>query len=125
MMYCTQSVSFYLCSNNRRERFVIPCTRHVLHSESRPSSVSLRSKRGLYCFSVSEEYSSLNMVWMKNKAAFLARPTHLGLSMMMVMMSSMNKSIDASFALISTASWYDWISGSEGGRYSSMGSKCL
>ena len=58
----------------------------------------------------------LSMVWMTNKAEFLARPTHHGLSMVMLTKPSMNPSIEVSFALIFTASWYALTSVSEVGR---------
>ena len=56
------------------------------------------------------------MVWMVNKAAFLALSTHNGSSMVMVTMSSMNPSIEAYFALILTAIWSALTCGSEAGR---------
>ena len=64
------------------------------------------------------------MVWMINKYAFLARSTQCGLSMVMVMMTSMNSFIEAYFSSIFTASWSALASGSESGRQSSLGSKC-
>ena len=62
---------------------------------------------------------------MSNKNEFLAHSNHLGSSMVILMISSMNTSIEVSFALMSTARWYTWTSGYEGGRYSSLGSNCL
>ena len=64
------------------------------------------------------------MVWMINKYAFLARSTQRGSPMVMVVMSTINPSIEAYFASISTATWSDLTSGSEVGRYSSLGIKC-
>ena len=64
------------------------------------------------------------MVCMTNKDEFLVCSTHYVLSMVMVMMLSTNPSIEASFASIFTTSWSALTSGSEAGRYSSLGSKC-
>ena len=97
----------------------------VLRSSSRTSTVSLRSEKGLYIFRGSLECSSLNMVCMTNKAAFLARSTQHGSEMVMVIMSLMNPSIEASFDSILIARWYALTSESEAGRYSSLGSKCI
>ena len=65
------------------------------------------------------------MVFITNKAVFFARFTQNGSAMVVVMMSSINPSIDAFVASIFTASWYALTSGSETGRYSSLGSKFL
>ena len=46
------------------------------------------------------------MVWMINKADFLVRSAHLGSSMVMVMISLIDPSIEASFASIPTDIWY-------------------
>ena len=55
------------------------------------------------------------MVWMINEAAFLARSTHHGSSMAMMMMLLMNPYIEASSTLVFTPSWSDLTSGSEVG----------
>ena len=51
------------------------------------------------------------MTWTTNKAAFLVRSTHFGSSMVMVVISSMNPSIESSFASMSTVSWSAWTNG--------------
>ena len=56
------------------------------------------------------------MVCMTKKAVFLAHSTQNGLSMVMVIISSMNPSIEASFASIFTVIWSALTSGSEAGR---------
>ena len=103
----------------------MPQPRHVLNLESRPSPDSMQSEWGSSCFIGSEDYMSLNIMWTTNKAAFFVRSNQLGSWMVMVMMSSMNPSIEASFALMSTSSWSDCTNGYEGGRLASLGSNCL
>ena len=88
----------------------------VLHLESCPYPDSLRIDRGSSRFNSSEECSGLNMVWMTNKATFLARSTQNRSSMVMAMMSLMNPSIEASFDYIFNASWSAWTIGYEGYR---------
>ena len=61
---------------------------------------------GSSSFSGLEDCSGLNMVWMINKADFLVRSAHLGSSMVMVMISLIDPSIEASFASIPTDIWY-------------------
>ena len=56
------------------------------------------------------------MVWMVNKAVFLAHSTQHGSSVVMVMMSSMNPFIEPSFASIIISSFSSLTSGSEAGR---------
>ena len=65
------------------------------------------------------------MVWVTNKAEVFARSAHLGSSMVMLMMSYMNPSIGASFALMSNIRVSTWASGSGTGCYSSSLSICL
>ena len=55
------------------------------------------------------------MVWMTNEADFLARSAQHGLSMLMVIMSLINSSVEASFASIFTVGWYALTIGSEAG----------
>ena len=62
------------------------------------------------------------MAWITSNAAFLYHSTQIESP---IMISSMNISIEDSFSSTPTASVYDCTSGSEVGRYSSPGSKCL
>ena len=62
---------------------------------------------------------------MSTKAEVLARSTKFGSSVVMVMISSINPSIEASFALVSTSSSYAWTSGSCNGWYYSSLISCL
>ena len=75
MVSCTQAVFISLGNNTLRDRFWMSHPRHVLSSASQTSPKILRSERGSSLFSVSGEFSGLNMVWMTNKAAFLALST--------------------------------------------------
>ena len=63
------------------------------------------------------------MVWITKNAAFLARYTKSGSLMVIVMMFSMNSSIEDSFESVSTASVSSVTSGFDSNRYSSMCSK--
>ena len=65
------------------------------------------------------------MVWIINKAAFFARSTQNGSSMVMVTMLSMDPTIEASFASIFNGRWSALTIGSEAGRHSSLGSKYI
>ena len=103
-MSCTQDVSFSLGRNNLRERVWMSQPRHVLCLSSWNSPASMRSERGSSRFISSKYCSGLNMVWMTNKAKVLVCYTKFESSMVMVMMSSMNPSIQAYFDLMSTAS---------------------
>ena len=85
LMSCTQYVYFSLGRNTFIKRVWMSQTKHVLRSASQSYPSILRSERGLCCFSVSEHWSGLNIVWMTNKDEFLARSTQLGSSMLMVM----------------------------------------
>ena len=86
LMSCNQYVSFYLGKNTLVEQVWIYQPRHVLSLASQHSTVRLRSERGSSSFSSSEDCSGLNMVWMTNKDVFLARSTHFGSQLVMVMM---------------------------------------
>ena len=98
LMPCTQAVSLSCGMNTRTEPVWMSQPRHVLRLASWTSPTSLRSERGSYHFRGFLGCQGLNMVWMINKAAFSAHSTQCGLPMVMVMMSSMNTSIEASFA---------------------------
>ena len=86
--------------------------RHVFFSASCPSPASFLQESGSSRFRVSDGCSGRNSVWMTNRAALFARSIQCSSSAIMVMMSSMKPSIDASVALISTAKGYSvviWI----------------
>ena len=55
-------------------------TKQVLSYSSWPASDSLQSNRGLYCTSRSNACAGQNMVWMTKRAAFFARSTQFGSS---------------------------------------------
>ena len=65
------------------------------------------------------------MVWITKSAMFLTCSTQMGPSMVSVMMTSMNPSIEYSFDSTSTASVSPGTTGVESGRFPSLGSKCL
>ena len=98
LISCTQALYFPLGMNNRREQVHMSQPRQVLRSASCPYPTRLWSERGSSCFRGSYGYSGLNMVCMTNNAKFLMHFTQTGSSMVMMMMSSMNPYIDASFA---------------------------
>ena len=125
MMSCNHAISFYLIINTNRERVWMYQPIKFLRLARWTSTARVRSERGSSRFRGSLGCSGLNMVWMTNKSAFLARYTQHGSSMVMVMMSSMNSYIKASFSLIFTASWSALTSESEACIYSSLGSKFL
>ena len=125
MMSCNHAISFYLIINTNRERVWMYQPIKFLRLARWTSTARVRSERGSSRFRGSLGCSGLNMVWMTNKSAFLARYTQHGSSMVMVMMSSMNSYIKASFSLIFTASWSALTSESEACIYSSLGRKFL
>ena len=98
LMSHNQAISFHIGRNTHRERVWMLNTRKVLNSASWNSPVSLKSERGSSRFNAPYGCSGLNMVWMTNKDAFLARSTQHSSSMAMVMMLSTNPSIETSFA---------------------------
>ena len=75
LMWYTQAISFSSGINTRRERVLMSQTRKVLLLASWTSPTSFQSERGSYCFRGSLDWRGLNMVWMMNKSAFLARST--------------------------------------------------
>ena len=78
-----------------------------------PPPTSFLKESGLSCFRGSDGCSGRNSVWMTNRAAIFARSIQCSSSTVMVMMLSMNPSIDASVAVMSTAKGYTvviWIS---------------
>ena len=86
--------------------------RHVFCSASCPSPASLLNGSGLSRFRGSDGCSGRNSVWMTNRAALFSRSIQWSSSTVMVMMSSMNPSIDASVAMISTdkgSTFYRWL----------------
>ena len=76
----------------------------TLGLSSGTSPESFHSERVSYCFVGLWVCSGLNMVWMTNMALFLTRSTQHGSSRVMVMISFMNPSIEASFDSIFTSS---------------------
>ena len=76
---------------------------HFLCSASCTTPTSFLKESELSRFRGSDGCSGWNSVWMTNRAALFARSIQWSSSTVMVMMSSMNPSIDASVAVISTA----------------------
>ena len=81
--------------------------RHVLCLAGCTSPASFLKESLLSRFRGSDGCSGLNSVWMTNIAALFARSIQYSSSTVMVMMSSMNTSIDASVDLMSTAKGSD------------------
>ena len=77
--------------------------RHVFCSAGCPSPASFLNASGSSSFRGSNGCSGQNSVWMTNRAALFERYIQWSSSTVMVMMSSMKTSIDASVAMISTA----------------------
>ena len=77
--------------------------RHVFCSASFPYPASFLNESGSSRFRGSDGCSGQNSVWMTNRAALFARFIQWSSWTVMVMMSSMKPSIDASVAVISTA----------------------
>ena len=67
--------------------------------------INLLNESGSSCFRGSDGCSGRNSVCMTNRAALFAGSIHWASSTVMVLMSSMNPSIDAPVAMISTAKW--------------------
>ena len=78
-------------------------SRHVLCSSSFTYPASFLKKSGSSCFRGSDGCSGRNSVWMTNSAALFAHSIQFLSSTVIVMMSSMNPSIDAYMAVVSTA----------------------
>ena len=76
---------------------------HVLCSDSCSTPVSFLKESGSSRFRGSDGCSGRDSVWMTNRDALFARSIQCLPSTVMVMMSSMNPSIDASVAVISTS----------------------
>ena len=77
--------------------------RHVFGSASCPYLVSFLKESGSSCFRGSDGCSGQKSVWMTHRASLFARSIQCFSSTVMVIMSSMNPSIDASVAVMSTA----------------------
>ena len=77
--------------------------RHILCSDSFPSSASFLKESGLSSFRGYDGCSGLNSVWMTNRAALFARSIQCLSLTVMVMMSLMKPSIDTSVAVKYTA----------------------
>ena len=75
----------------------ISCARIVVP----PPPVSLKES-GSYCFRGYDGCSGWNSVWMTNRAVIFSQSIQCSPSTVMVMMSSMNPSIDSSVAVMST-----------------------
>ena len=80
--------------------------RHVLRLSSCSSPVSFLTESGLSSFRGSNGCSGWKSVWISNRAALLAQSIQCLSSTVMVMMSSMNTSIDVSEDVMSTAKRY-------------------
>ena len=101
-----QSVFFSSGRNNIIERVFMSHPRHGLCLASCPSPASFLKESGSSCFRSSDGCSGQNIVWMTNRATVFARSILCSSSTVIVMMLSMNPSIDASVAVMSTAKGY-------------------
>ena len=81
--------------------------RHFLCLSSCPYPTSFLKESGLSCFRGSDVCSGQNSVWMTNRAALFARYIQCSSSTVMVTMSSMNPSIDASVDAMYTSKGSD------------------
>ena len=97
--------------------------RHDFCSASCPSPVSFLNESGLSHFRGSNGCSGRNIVWMTNRAALFARYIQCSSSTVIVMMSLMKPSIDASVSVISTDKGYAVAICLSGCCFSSFGSK--
>ena len=98
-----QSVCFSFGRNALREWVCMSYCRHILCSASFTYPASFLKESGSSRFRGSYGYSGRNSVWMTNIAALFARSIQCFPSTIMVMMSSMNPSIGASVAVMSTS----------------------
>ena len=80
--------------------------RHVLCSASCPSPASFLKESGSSRFRGSDGFSGRNSVWMTNRAALFEQSMQCLSLTVMVMMLSMNPSIDASVDVMSTSKGY-------------------
>ena len=76
---------------------------HVLCSASFPYPASLLKESGSSRFRGYDGCSGRNSVWMTNRAALFARSIQFSSLTVMVVMSPMNPSVDASMAVLSTS----------------------
>ena len=122
-MSFVQAVCFSSGRDTLRELVFMSQPRRVIFSASCPSPASFLKESGSSHFRGSDGCSGRNSAWMTNRAARFARSIQCSSFTVMVMMSSMKPSIDASVALISTAKGYDvarWLADC---CFSSCGSK--
>ena len=103
LMSFVQAVGFSSVRDNLRDWVLMSQTRHLFCSASCPSPASFLNDSGSSHFRGSDGCSGWNSVWMTNRAALFAQSIQWSSSTVMVMMSSMKPSIDASVAMISTA----------------------
>ena len=80
--------------------------RNFFCSDICPSLASLLKESGLSRFRGFDGCSGRNSVWITNRAALFAQSIQCSLSTVVVMMSSMKPSIDASVVVISTDKGY-------------------
>ena len=97
-----QAVFFSSGRDAIRDWVLMSQPRHVFFSASCPSPSSFLNESVSSHFRGSDGCSGQNSVWMTKKATLFARSIQCLSSTVMVMMSSMKPSIDASMALIST-----------------------
>ena len=100
-MSFVRAVCFSSVRDTLRYWVLISQPRHVFCSASFPSPASFLNESGSSHFRGSDCCSGRNSVWMTNRAALLARSIQWSSSTVMVMMSLMKPSIDASVAMIS------------------------
>ena len=118
-----QVVCFYSGINTLREWVFMSHPRHVLCSASCPSPASFLKESGLSHFRGYDGCIGRNSVWMTNRAALFVRSIQCSSSTLMVIMLSMNPSIDASVAVISTDKGSAVVRWLAGFYFSSYGSK--
>ena len=124
-MSFVQAVCFYSGRYTLRDWLLMSQPRHVFCSASCPSPASFLNESGSFRFRGSDGCSGRNSVWMTNRAALFAWSIQWSSSIVMVMMSSMKSSIDASVAVISTDKWSAFVRWIAHWCFSSVGSKDL
>ena len=102
-MSVVQAVCFYVDRNTLRELVFMSHPSHVFWLASCSSFPIFLKESGSSCFRSSDGCSGNNNVWMTNRAAIFARSIQCSSSAVMVMISLMNPSIDASVDVMSTA----------------------
>ena len=119
-MSFTHDVSLSFVNKNYIILIYVSQTRHVFSSFRNPPPHKVFRVKGLSLVRGSKAWSIQNMVWMNRKTGFLDFSIHVWPSMVSVIISSTNPSIDFSMASISTMILSDISNGVESGRYYSF-----